>query len=331
MQPQSKPLIGLVVGCLVLLLCLVASISYGAAEISWKTIYEAFTAFNGSADHLIIRTVRLPRSLLAILLGAAISVAGAIMQGITRNPLADPTILGINDGAAILVVTAIFVFGSSEPSFYIWSAFVGAGATAIVVYFIASLGRGGITPLNLTIAGAAISTLLFSLRSAILILSQRTLEEIRFWLAGSVADAEAAIIWQVLPYISIGMILAFAIAKQITILNLGEDVAKGLGQQTAWVKLTAAVIVLLLAGSAVAVAGPIGFIGLVVPHIVRILISIDYYWIIPYSAVFGATLLLLSDIVARLIIQPQELPVGVMTALVGAPLFIYLARTKVKK
>ncbi|WP_017317659.1 FecCD family ABC transporter permease [Mastigocladopsis repens] len=330
MQPQSKPLIGLVVGCLVLLLCLIASISYGAADISWKTIYEAFTA-NGSADHLIIRTVRLPRSLLAILLGAAISVAGAIMQGITRNPLADPAILGINDGAAILVVTAIFVFGSSEPSLYIWSAFVGAGAAAIAVYFIASLGRGGITPLNLTIAGAAISTLLFSLRSAILILSQRTLEEIRFWLAGSVADAEAAIIWQVLPYISIGMILAFAIAKQITILNLGEDVARGLGQQTAWVKLTAAVIVLLLAGSAVAVAGPIGFIGLVVPHIVRILISTHYYWIIPYSAVFGATLLLLSDIVARLIIQPQELPVGVITALVGAPLFIYLARTKVKK
>jgi iron complex transport system permease protein len=331
MQPQSKHMIGLVVGCFLLLLCLVASISQGAANISLKTIYEAFTAFDGSADHLIIRTVRLPRSLLAMLVGAAMSVAGGIMQGITRNPLADPTILGINDGAAILVVTAIFVFGSSDPSFYIWCAFLGAGATAITVYFLASLGRGGITPLNLTIAGAAISTLLYSLRTAILILSQRTLEEIRFWLAGSVADANEAINWQVLPYLSIGMILALALARQITILNLGEDIARGLGQQTVWIKVTAALAVLLLAGSAVAAAGPIGFIGLVVPQMIRLLIGADYGFIILYSAVFGAILLLLSDLAARLVIQPQELPVGVMTALVGAPFFIYLARTQVKK
>jgi iron complex transport system permease protein len=266
-----------------------------------------------------------------MLVGAAMSVAGGIMQGITRNPLADPTILGINDGAAILVVTAIFVFGSSDPSFYIWCAFLGAGATAITVYFLASLGRGGITPLNLTIAGAAISTLLYSLRTAILILSQRTLEEIRFWLAGSVADAKEAINWQVLPYLSIGMILALALARQITILNLGEDIARGLGQQTVWIKVTAALAVLLLAGSAVAAAGPIGFIGLVVPQMIRLLIGADYGFIILYSAVFGAILLLLSDLAARLVIQPQELPVGVMTALVGAPFFIYLARTQVKK
>jgi iron complex transport system permease protein len=253
------------------------------------------------------------------------------MQGITRNPLADPGILGINAGAAFAVALAIFAFGASSPSIYIWYALMGAGVTAISVYVFASLGRGGITPLNLTIAGAAISAFLASLTTGILIVSQRTLEEIRFWLVGSLAGADETIIWQILPYICMGMILALALARQITILNLGEDIARGLGQKTLWVKMTAAISVLLLAGSSVAAAGSIGLIGLVVPYITRMLIGVDYRWVIPYSALFGAILLLASDVAARLVIQPQEVPVGVMTALVGAPFFVYLAKTKVKK
>ena len=324
-------LAGLVLSALVLGLCVLASIAWGAADISLTEAYQSLIAFDGSPNHLIIRTVRLPRSLLAIIVGAAISTAGAIMQGITRNPLADPGILGINAGAVLAVVVAIFLFDASSPSFYVWCAFAGAGITAISVYFLASLGRSGITPLNLTIAGAAVSAFLTSLTTAVLILSQRTLEEIRFWLAGSLAGADVNLIWQILPYICVGTILALIISWQITILSLGEDVARGLGQQTVWVKIVAAVCVLLLAGSAVAVAGAIGFIGLVVPHIVRLLVGVDYRWILPYSAVFGAILLLESDIVARLIIQPQEIPVGIMTALVGAPFFLYLAKTKVKK
>lgn len=324
-------LAGLVLSALVLGLCVLASIAWGAADISLTEAYQSLIAFDGSPNHLIIRTVRLPRSLLAIIVGAAISTAGAIMQGITRNPLADPGILGINAGAVLAVVVAIFLFDASSPSFYVWCAFAGAGITAISVYFLASLGRSGITPLNLTIAGAAVSAFLTSLTTAVLILSQRTLEEIRFWLAGSLAGADVNLIWQILPYICVGTILALIISWQITILSLGEDVARGLGQQTVWVKIVAAVCVLLLAGSAVAVAGAIGFIGLVVPHIVRLLVGVDYRWILPYSAVFGAILLLGSDIVARLIIQPQEIPVGIMTALVGAPFFLYLAKTKVKK
>lgn len=329
--PRSQPLIGLILGFFVLLACLFISISYGAADISWQNIYESLVFFDGSREHLIIRTVRLPRSLLAIIVGAAISTAGAIMQGITRNPLADPGILGINAGAAFAVVTAIFLFGSSSPSFYVWCALAGAGITATVVYFLASLGRSGITPLNLTIAGAAISAFLTSLTTGVLIISQSTLEEIRFWLAGSLAGADGSLILQILPYVCLGMVFTLIISRQITILSLGEDVAKGLGQQTAWVKIVAAVCILLLSGSAIAVAGAIGFIGLVVPHIVRFLVGVDYRWILPYSAVFGAILLLVSDIAARLIIQPQEIPVGIMTALVGAPFFIYLAKTKVKK
>nr|WP_242037704.1 iron ABC transporter permease [Coleofasciculus sp. FACHB-SPT9] len=330
-QPRPSLLVGLILSLLILLICLVVSIGYGAADISASTIYAALTAFDGSADHLIIRTIRLPRSLIAILVGAAMAIAGAIMQGITRNPLADPGILGINAGAAMAVVIAVFAFDTTDPSFYAWYAFLGAGAAAIAVYFLGSLGRGGLTPLNLTIAGAAISTFLSSVTTGILIFSQRTLDEIRFWMAGSIAGRDFTIVWQVLPYITLGLILAFALGKQITTLNLGEDIAKGLGQRTAWVKVAAAFSVILLAGSAVAAAGPIGFIGLVVPHVVRLLVGVDYRWIMPYSAVFGAILLLTADIGARLLIKPQELPVGVMTAFVGAPLFVYLARFKVKK
>ena len=322
---------GLLLSLFVLLLCLVASMTSGAAEISLDKIVAALIAFNGSTDHLIIRTMRLPRSLIAMLVGAAIAVAGALMQGLTRNPLADPGILGINAGAAMAVVITVFLCGTSSLSLYAWCAFLGAGVTAVLVYWLGSLGRGGLTPLNLTIAGAAITALLSSLTTGILILSQQTLDEIRFWLAGSVAGRDFTLFLQVLPYIAVGLVVAFALGRQITTLSLGEDVAQGLGQRTAWVKLIAALSVVLLAGSSVAAAGPIGFIGLVIPHTVRFLVGVDYRWILPYSAVFGAILLLLADISARLLIAPQELPVGVMTAILGAPFFIYLARWKVKR
>ena len=330
-RAHSLLITGLFLSLLVLLLCLVASLTYGAADISLNKIVAALTAFDGSTEHLIIRTMRLPRSLIAILVGAAISVAGTLMQALTRNPLADPGILGINAGAAIAVVVAVFLFGASSVSAYAWCAFLGAGVTAVAVYWLGSLGRGGLTPLNITIAGAALTSLLSSLTTGILLLSQRTLDEIRFWLAGSVAGRDFALCLQLLPYIAVGLIIAFAIAKALTTLSLGEDVAQGLGQRTAWVKVTAAISVVLLAGSSVAAAGPIGFIGLVVPHIVRFFVGFDYRWILPYAAVLGAILLLVADIGARLLIQPQELPVGVMTALIGTPFFIYLARWKVKR
>lgn len=324
-------LIGLALSLLILLTLLVASITLGAAKIPLRTIYDAFTAFDGSTDHLIIYTVRLPRSLIAVLVGAALAVAGALMQGLTRNPLAEPGILGINAGAALAVVSAIFLFGTSSPGIYAGCAFLGASATAISVYLLGSLSRGGLTPLNLTLAGAALTALLSSLTTAILILSQRTLDEIRFWLAGSVAGRDFSLFLQVLPYIIIGLAIAFALGRQITTISLGEDVARSLGQETVWVKVLAAVSIVLLAGSAVAIAGPIGFVGLIIPHIVRFLIGVDYRWILPYCAVFGAILLLISDIGARLLIRPQELPIGVMTAIAGAPFFIYLARWKVKR
>ena len=318
-------------GLLILLLCFFASLAVGAADISLGSIYTAFTAFDGSTEHLIIRTVRLPRSLIATFVGAALAVAGAIMQGITHNPLASPSILGVNAGAAFAVVVATFIFGSSSLSVYAWFAFLGAGITAVMVYLLGSLGRGGLTSLNLTIAGAALTAFISSITRGILIISQRTFEEIRFWIAGSIAGRELDLFMQVLPYLGVGLLLAFALGRQITTLSLGEDVAKGLGQQTAWVKIAAAVSVVLLAGGSVAIAGPIGFIGLIIPHMSRFLVGVDYRWILPYAPMLGAILLLVADTCARIVIQPQELPVGLVMPLIGAPFFIYLIRSKVKR
>ena len=330
-RSQAPLITGLVLCLLMLLGCLMASILLGASEIHPSTVFSALTAFNGSTDHLIIRTVRLPRSLIALMVGAALAVAGAITQGLTRNPLAAPDILGINSGAALAMVTVLFLFGSVTSAVYTGAAFLGAGVAAVAVYLLGSLGRSGMTPLKLVVAGSALTYLLSSLTTGILILNQEALDEIRFWLAGSVAGRDIQLFWQVLPWIGMGLLLAFALGKPLTTLALGEDVAKGLGLKTGWIKAIATIVVVLLAGSAVAIAGPIWFIGLVVPHLARFLIGVDYRWLLPYSACLGAILLLLADIGARIVIKPQELPVGIMTSLLGAPFFIYLARSRVKR
>jgi iron complex transport system permease protein len=324
-------LLGLLVGIALLLLAMLASIAFGAANIDVATVWAALVHFDGSTDHLIIRTLRVPRAAVAALVGAALGVAGALMQGLTRNPLADPGILGVNTGAALGVVGATFFLGITSLSVYALFAFGGAALTALAVYGLGSLGRGGPTPLKITVAGAALTAFLSSLTTAILILNQRTLEEVRFWLAGSVAGRDLALLMEVAPYLVAGLLLALALGRQITTLSLGDDVAVGLGQRTAWVKGLAAIATVLLAGSAVAVAGPIGFVGLIIPHVARILVGQDYRWILPYAALVGATFLVLSDVAARLVLSPIELPVGIMTALVGGPVFVYLVRWRVKR
>ncbi|MBD1821590.1 iron ABC transporter permease [Cyanobacteria bacterium FACHB-DQ100] len=324
-------LLGLGLGAIVLLIVLIYSVTLGARDIPLRTILESFTTFDYSFDHLVIQTIRLPRSLIAMSVGAALAVSGALMQGLTRNPLAETGILGIEAGGALAVVITLFIFGSSSLTIYAGVAFLGAAIAAVLVYLLGALGRGGATPLNLTVAGAAMTALISSITTAVLIVSQRTLEEIRFWLAGSLAGRDFELFLQVLPFLGTGLVLAFLLGRQITTISLGEDVATSLGQQTIWVKLLAATSVVLLAGSSVAIAGPIGFVGLVVPHMVRFFIKTDYRWILPYSAIAGAILLLLSDTAARVVLKPQELPVGVMTAIVGAPFFVYLAKVKVKK
>jgi iron complex transport system permease protein len=319
---RSRPLLllGLPLCAALLGFALMSSIAFGAADIAPADVWAALWAFDAaSTEHLIIRTLRVPRAAVAALVGAALAVAGALMQGLTRNPLADPGILGIETGAALGVVAAVFFLGIGSLAVYALFAFAGAALTAIAVYTLGSLGRGGPTPLKITLAGAALTALLSSLTTGILIFNQRTLEEVRFWLAGSVAGRDLSLLLQAAPYLLVGLVLALALGRQITTISLGDDIARGLGQRTGWVKGLSAIATVLLAGGAVAVAGPIGFVGLVIPHVVRFLVGVDYRWILPYAALVGATFLLLADVAARLVLRPTELPLGVMTALIGGP------------
>lgn len=314
-----------------LLLCLMWSITNGAADISPDTVFAALFYPDGSFDHLLIQTSRLPRVLAGALVGAGLAVAGAVMQGLTRNPLADSGLLGINAGAAFAVVLAVYLIGDPPLSVYAFFGFIGAGAAAVIVYTLGSLGRGGATPLRLTLAGVILTSFVSSFTTAILITDKETLDKIRFWTAGSLAGRDMALLAQTAPYILIGIAATVFISRQLTTLSLGDDVAVGLGQNTFRVKAIAAAIVVLLAGGSVALAGPIGFVGLVVPHIVRFVVGVDYRWVIPYSAVVGAILVTVADVAARIVIRPEELPVGVMMAFFGAPFFIGLARWKVKR
>ena len=315
-----------------LLLSMLASIAFGAADIHPATVWAAITAFDPTdTNHLIIQTLRMPRALTAALVGAALATAGAIMQGLTRNPLADPGLLGIEAGAALAVVAAVMLLRISSMSSYALFAFAGAGVTAVVVYTLGSLGRGGPTPFKLTIAGAAVTALLSSFTTAILLFNERTLEEVRFWLVGSVAGRDMSLVAQAGPYLAIGLLMALGLGRQITTLALGDDVAAGLGQNVAWVKTLSALVTVLLAGVSVALAGPVGFVGLVIPHVVRFFVGVDYRWIIPYSILLGGSFLVGSDVVGRVIARPSELAVGVMTALIGGPVFIALVLWKVKR
>ena len=296
--------LGLSLSLALLVVCLAASITLGAADISVSTVFAALFQFDESFDHLIIRTVRLPRVLAGATVGAALAVAGAIMQGLTRNPLASPSILGVNAGASFAVVLAVLILGSPPLSTYALFAFIGAAGAAVFVYALGAVGRGGATPLKLTLAGAVFTAFISSFTTAILIMDQNTLDQVRFWTAGSLAGREMPLLLQTTPYIFFGLIGALLLGRQITTLSLGDDVATGLGQNTGWLKILAAVMVVLLAGGAVALAGPVGFVGLVVPHITRFLVGVDYRWILPYSAIVGATLVTLADIGARVVIQP---------------------------
>ncbi len=322
---------GLLLGFLLLIGLLIYSLMLGAADITPATVFDALFRYDDTSfNHLVIQTVRLPRVLAGAVVGAALAVAGAIMQGLTRNPLASPGILGINAGASFVVVLAVFVLGSPPLATYALFAMLGATGAAIIVYGLGSMGRGGATPLRLTLAGVILTAFLGSFTTALLITDQDTLDQIRFWTVGSLAGRDWELLRLTTPYMLLGMLGALLLARQITTISLGDDIAAGLGQNVALVKGLAAIATVLLAGGAVALAGPLGFVGLIAPHLVRFLVGVDYRWILPYSILVGAGLVIGGDMAARVIIRPQEVPVGVMMALLGAPFFVYLARRKVK-
>lgn len=309
-----------------LLLAMGLSIAYGAVDINLSTVWQAIFNFDrGITSHQVIQELRLPRAIAAALVGAFLAVSGAVMQGMTRNPLASPSIMGVTNGAAFALVLAMAFIPSVSGLGLTIASFAGAGIAVVLVFMVGSFSTGGLTPVKLALAGVAIGTLLSSV-STIIALHFQLEKQLGFWLAGGLAGTNWSSIQVLLISGAIGIFIAFMIAKSITVLNLGEDVAVGLGQNNIVIKILGILTVLILTGAAVSVAGAIGFMGLIIPHMSRFIMGTDYRWIIPSSALFGALLLVLSDIVSRLINAPYETPVGAITSLIGVPFFLYLAR-----
>ena len=316
----------LLAAVVVLALVTAASLAIGARGLSLETVWQALTQFDpANGDHAVVHA-RIPRTVLGLLAGGALGLAGAAMQGVARNPLADPGIIGINAGAALAVVTGIYVFGVASLSGYIWFAFLGAAAAAVLVYLVASLGRDGATPVKLALAGAALSAGLFSLMNVILVSSRDTLDRFRFWQVGGIAGRDWSVILPALPFLLLGAAIVLATGRILNNLALGDDIARGLGQRVGLVRGVTALGIVLLCGSATALAGPIGFVGLIIPHAVRFLTGPDYRWILPFSLVLAPVLLLAADVAGRVILLPGEVPAGIMTALIGAPVFVWLVR-----
>ncbi|WP_240763141.1 FecCD family ABC transporter permease [Paenibacillus thalictri] len=324
-RPWAATLI-LTGGLAALVLGMLLSVSLGAEDIRFATVWEAVFRFNRHlTQHQIIQELRLPRVLGGAIVGACFAVAGAIMQGMTRNPLADSGLLGLNAGAGFALALC-FAFVPGLPYMYlILYSFVGAGLGAALVYGIGSLARGGLTPIRLVLAGAALSALLTALSEGVA-LYYRIGQDLAFWYAGGVAGTKWLQLKIMFPWVAVAMVGAFALSRAFTMLSLGDNVAQGLGVRTGLVKLGGAAIVLILAGAGVSAVGVVGFVGLIIPHITRRLVGVDYRWIIPCSAVLGALLVVFADLAARMLNPPHETPVGAIIALIGVPFFLYLAR-----
>jgi iron complex transport system permease protein len=330
-RPRHRSRAALTAGFMVLIGVLAVvcffSITLGARGVGLSTIWKAFADYDPSvASETVIRELRVPRTLIGIFAGAALGLSGAILQGVTRNPLADPGIMGINAGAATAIVFGIMVLGTQHASTYVWFAFIGAGIATVTVYGIASFGREGATPVKLALAGAAVTAILSSLTSAIIMTNVTALNELRFWQVGSLAGRYFPVFWQTVPFLVVGIALALGTGRALNGLALGEDVALALGQNVKRTRIVMFVTVAILCGAATAACGPIVFVGLIVPHLARMICGPDYRWILAYSLLLTPVVLLVADIIGRVIISPGELQVGVVLGVIGAPFFVLLVR-----
>lgn len=323
---SSIRLAGLITASAALGVVVLLSLAIGSKAVPLGEVLQAFTSFDGSNEHLIVRELRLPRTLVGLVVGCALGVGGALMQAITRNPLADPGLLGVNAGAAFAVVFAIYLFDIASLSAFVWFAFVGAAVASFVVFTLGSLGRGGATPVRLALAGAALSYLLMAFTSAVLLLDQQALDQYRFWEVGSLAGRDESTLFDVLPFIAVGLAISVGLAGPLNALGLGDDTARALGTKVGWTRVMTAVAVTLLCGAATAACGPIAFVGLVVPLAARSICGPDQRWLIAYSAVLGPIVLLVCDIAGRVVARPSEVQVGIMTAAIGGPAFVVLVR-----
>lgn len=320
--------VGLLVALVVLAGVSLASVLIGYQRLSVAEVYAAYAGFTGSDTDLVVRHLRVPRTLTGLAVGVALGVSGVLVQGITRNPLGDPGILGINAGAALAAVVAISVLGVTALLGYVVFAFVGAAVAACAVYAVGSLGPDGAAPVKLALAGAALSALLGSVTSAIVLRDRASLDEYRFWIVGSLAGTDGTALLQALPFLAVGLVLAVALARPLNVVALGDELARSLGTRLWLVRGASALAVVLLAGTATAAAGPIGFVGVAVPHVARVIVGPDHRWVLAWSAVLAPLLLLVADMLGRVVARPEELQVGIVTALVGAPLFILIVRRR---
>lgn len=314
-----------------LALCVLASLAWGSKSIEFSKVVNSLLDSNDTSFAALVVRERIPRTIFSIMAGASLGISGALMQSITRNPIADPSILGVNTGASLFVVIGIAFFNINSANQYIWFAEAGAGITSVLVYIIASIGNGGMTPIKLALSGAATSAVLSSLVSAIMLPRSEVMDAYRFWQVGSVSGATWESIALILPFIIIGLIISIAATPALNILALGDEVATGLGVNTGVIRLVCAVAGVMLTGATTAIAGPIGFIGLMIPHSIRLVFGSNLKGIVPLSAIGGAALLILSDVLGRVIGSPGEVQVGIITAFLGAPILIIVARkAKVK-
>ena len=323
---------GLIVAVVVLLATIVGSLAVGARYIPpadvLRALVDAVEGRGSGEIHEIVVGLRLPRAFVSAVVGASLGVAGALIQALTRNPLADPGILGVNAGAGFLVTVGIGWFGVGDIQGYVWFSFAGAAAATLLVFVIGNTGPSGATPVRLTLVGVALGALLSGISSMISLLNPTVFDGMRFWGAGTLTSRDEHVLWAVLPFILIGLVLAATVAAPLNAIALGEDLARSLGAGVLRTRITVIVAVTLLAGAATAAAGPIGFVGLMVPHVVRWFVGPDQKWILVYTAVCAPILLLGADVVGRVVVPPQEMQVGIVTAFIGAPVLVYLARRR---
>lgn len=311
-------------------LCVLASLALGSRLVGFQELIDGLFHRNIDTYEANVVRNRIPRTVFSLFCGAALGVSGALMQAVTRNPIADPSILGVNTGASLFVVCGLAFLNISTANQYIWLALAGAAITAVFVFGIGSMGRGGATPIKLVLAGAATSAALASLVTAIMIPRSYVMDQFRFWQVGSVGSANWSVITTFLPFLIIGVLIAIMTAPALNALALGDEVATGLGVRTGTLRLIAALAGVLLCGATTALAGPIGFVGLLSTHVIRLILGPDLRFVIPMSAISGAIILTVSDVIGRLVGSPGELEVGVVTAFIGAPILIILAmRSKV--
>lgn len=327
-RPRSVLTLGLFASVGVLIVVVVASIMVGARGLTVGAVLAALLDPRGSSEALIIWELRIPRTVVGLVVGPALGLAGALIQAFTRNPLADPGILGVNAGAGFFVTIAIGLFGITGALGYVWFALLGAGVVTVVVYLIGSIGRGGASPVQMTLAGVALSAVLGGFASGISLKNPQVFDSMRFWGAGSLAGRSLDVVAAIGPLILIGVVMALLVARPLNALAMGDDAGKSLGVSVVGTRVVTVVAVTVMAGGATALAGPIGFVGLMVPHIVRWFVGPDQRWIMAYTLVISPILLLVSDIVARVVLPSGELRVGLVTAVVGAPILILLARRK---